>query len=74
MLALWRKFNVSIGNPTMLVVAFQFDKKSLNYITLSVSITEIVLATRSSEFVKLTIYYTVDTTSLLICCSLLITY
>ena len=48
----WREFNVSIGKPTTLLIAYNVDKhNSYKSITLLVSMTDIVLATISLEFV-----------------------
>ena len=48
-----REFNVSIGNPRMLLIASMFFINPYNYITLCLSMNDI--ATMSLEFVKLTI-------------------
>ena len=48
----WREFNVSIGKPTTLLISYDVDKhNSYKSITLLVSMTDIVLATISLEFV-----------------------
>ena len=62
MLVVCREFNVDTGNPTMLCIAFNFDKtNSFKSITLFLSITDIEVATKSFEFVTLTdMYYNVD--------------
>ena len=62
-----RESNVATGNPTMSAIAYTWNKNSsFKSITLSLSITDIVVASKYFELVKLTIYYNVDNIVVLI--------